>query len=109
MCFVIERQHFLPFDLLKLFVLCDFAIKPFHSCGDLLGCGILVENTNYKVSSQVRGEEGPVVLRNGRRLVVDVVDGIDPHVPCVVKQVCWNLSGVGEERLEMGRAQSRGD
>lgn len=47
----------------------------------------MIEESNGEVSNQVRDEEGPVLLRHRLRSVVKVVDGVDPHVSCIVKQV----------------------
>ena len=85
---------FIAFDLLKLFVLSTFLklppalLHPLHSDGlDLLWSVIMVEDAEYKVTHQVGDEEAPVILMHGLRSEVDVIDGVDPHITGIVRQV----------------------
>ena len=86
---------FIAFDLLKLFVLSTFLKLPpalLHPLSPsdglyLLWSVVMVEDAEYKVTHQVGDEEAPVILRDGLRSEVDVIDGVDPHITGIVRQV----------------------
>ena len=47
----------------------------------------MVEEADEEVAREVGDEECPVVIWHGRRSVVQVVDGINPHEASVIEQV----------------------
>lgn len=81
-----------PVENVSFASLCSpLSVFPCH-CSDrsdvnLLRRAIVIEEPHQEVADQVRDEERPVVLRHRLRRVVDVVDGVDPHVPRVVQEV----------------------
>ena len=96
---------FIAFDLLKLFVVSTFLKLPpalIHPPDSdvlyLLWSVVMVKDAEYKVTHQIRDEESPVLLRDGLRFEVDVIDGVDPHITGIVRQVSWDCSiKVGEQ------------
>lgn len=71
----------------------------------------MIEQSNREVAYEIGHEERPIVLRHSFRREVDVVDHVDPHVACIVRQVLTEvLSGIIVEQIFPIRSvQSRGD
>ena len=70
----------------------------------------MVKDAEYKVTHQIGDEESPVLLRNGFRFEVDVIDGVDPHITGIVRQVGWDCSiKVGEQGCPIFRRECRCD
>ena len=96
---------FIAFDLLKLFVVSTFLKLPpalIHPPDSdvlyLLWSVVMVKDAEYKVTHQIGDEESPVLLRYSLRSEVDVIDGVNPHITGIVRQVSWDCSiKVGEQ------------
>ena len=66
---------------------------------------VVIEDADEEVTTEVRYEEGPVVVWHGLLSVEDVVDGVDPHEASIVQQVDQEVLRVREQVKEVGGRQ----